>query len=187
VSDAAPTYIALLRGINVSGRNSIRMTELRALCHRLGWRDVQTYIQSGNVVFRAENATAARLEQALERAIERDWGLSVPTLVRSAAEWRDYTRENPFPAESRNEPNRVMIAVSKARPLDTAVEELRRRAASDERVARVGDALWVFYAGGAGRSKLSPAVFDRAVGSAVTARNWRTAVKLEEMSRAAME
>lgn len=183
MSATPPPSIALLRGINVSGRNSIRMADLRALCEGLGWRDVQTYIQSGNIVFRAEKVGAAALELALERAIERKWALSVPTLVRSAAQWSGYARGNPFPAESAGEPNRVMLAVSKAPPLDTAVDELQRRAANGERIARVGDVLWVYFAAGAGQSKLSPAVFDRAVGSTVTARNWRTVVKLEELSR----
>lgn len=175
-------FIALLRGINVGGRNMIPMPELRALCAGLGWGDVQTYIQSGNLLFRA-GAEAARLEADLERAIERRFGPAIPVLVRAAAEWPDYVAGNPFPEASRSEPNLVMLALSKAPPERDAVERLTERAAGGERIARVHDALWIHYASGSGRSKLSPALLDRLVGSPVTTRNWRTVLKLDELAR----
>lgn len=178
-----PTFIALLRGINVGGHNQIPMGELRSLCEGLGWADVQTYIQSGNVVFRAD-AAAPALEDALGRAIERGFGLSIPVLVRSAAEWAEYLRGNPFPDASDAEPNLVMLALSKNPPAHTAADELGRRGDRGERVALVGDALWIHFAGGAGRSKLSPAALDRLAGSPVTTRNWRTVLKLAELAGA---
>jgi uncharacterized protein (DUF1697 family) len=177
-----PTFIALLRGINVSGRNRIPMQELRSLCGSLGWTDVRTYIQSGNVIFRA-GAVASVLEDELERTIERELGLSIPVLVRAAADWPVYVQGNPFPDVSDKEPNRVMLTLSKYPPRQTAVDELRERAEDGEQIARVGDALWFYYAGGAGRSKLSPALVDRLGGSSVTARNWRTVLELEELAR----
>ena len=178
------TFIALLRGINVSGRNKIPMQELRSLCGRLGWTDVQTYIQSGNVIFHAGSAASA-LEEKLERTIQRDLGLSIPVLVRAAADWPVYVRGNPFPDVSMTEPNRVMLVLSKRPPRHTAVDELRERAEDGEQIARVGDALWFYYARGAGKSKLSPALLDRLVGSSVTARNWRTVLELDELAREA--
>lgn len=177
-----PTFIALLRGVNVGGRNKIPMQELRALCGSLGWTDVRTYIQSGNVIFRA-GAVASALEDVLEHTIQRDLGLSIPVLVRAAADWPVYVRGNPFHDFSRTEPNRVMLALSKRPPRHTAVDELRERAEDGEQIARVGDALWFYYAGGAGKSKLSPTLVDRLVGSPVTARNWRTVLKLDELAR----
>jgi Uncharacterized protein conserved in bacteria len=176
------TFIALLRGINVGGRNKIPMQGLRALCESLGWTDVQTYIQSGNVIFRA-GAVASALEHELEPTIERELGFSIPVLVRAAADWPVYVQGNPFPDVSMTEPNRVMLVLSKRPPRHTAVDELRERAEDGEQIARVGDALWFYYAGGAGKSKLSPALLDRLVGSFVTARNWRTVLKLEDLAR----
>jgi uncharacterized protein (DUF1697 family) len=174
------TFLALLRGINVSGRNIIPMNELRFLCGDLGWKDVQSYIQSGNLVFKAES-TATKLESALERAIERRFDLSIPILVRAAAAWPDYVRDNPYPDASQSEPNLVMLALSKTAPKPDAVEKLQERAVCGERIAQVGDALWLHFAGGVAKSKLSPALLDRLVGSPVTMRNWRTVLKLHEM------
>jgi uncharacterized protein (DUF1697 family) len=176
------TFLALLRGINVGGHNRVPMPELRSLCGDLGWSDVQTYIQSGNLVFRA-GARPASLEGELERAIERGFGLSISVLVRAAADWPGLVAGNPFPEASESEPNLVMLALSKAAPKPDAVDRLRERAAGGERIVRVEDALWIHYAGGSGRSKLSPAVLDRLVGSPVTTRNWRTVLKLDELAR----
>jgi uncharacterized protein (DUF1697 family) len=177
------TFIALLRGINVGGHNKIPMAELRSECADLGWDDVQSYIQSGNLVFKADT-TPANLETELEGAIERKFGLSIPVIVRSRADWLAYVKGNPFPEASQREPNLVMLILSKAPPNQDAVEDLREYALNDERIVQVGDALWIHYPGGSGRSKLSPARLDRLVGSTVTARNWRTVLKLDELVRA---
>lgn len=174
-------FIALLRGINVGGRNQIAMPELRSLCIDLGWHHVQSYIQSGNLLFTAA-ADRARLETNLECAIERQFGLSIPIIIRSAAEWPTYVRDNPYADVSESEPNRVMLALAKAPPKEGAAEQLQERVSSGERVVQVRDALWLHYGNGVARSKLSPALLDRLVGSPVTARNWRTVLKLNEIA-----
>ena len=179
-------FIALLRGINVGGHNRVPMPELRALCGDLGWEDVESYIQSGNLVFRAAGR-ATGLEGVLERAIERRFDLSVSVLVRPAADWPGYVGGNPFPRASKDEPNLVMLALSKEPPRQDAIDRLRERAADGERIEQVGDALWIHYAGGSGRSKLSPSVLDRLAGSPVTTRNWRTVLKLEELASGRQE
>lgn len=178
----AGSYIALLRGVNVGGRNMVPMAGLRELCTGLGWADVRTYVQSGNVVFRAA-AAARTLETQLERALVRQFELSVAVIVRSAADWQSYVDANPFEAESQREPNLVMLALAKRRPDADAVALLEARA-TGERIARTGDALWIHYANGAGRSKLTPGLLDRSVGSPVTTRNWRTVLKLRELAAA---
>ncbi len=175
------TFIALLRGINVTGRNKIPMRELCAVCADLGWEDVRSYIQSGNLVFQADDKPT-KLETDLERAIERRFALSIPILVRAATVWPDYVRDNPYPDASQSEPNHVMLALSKVAPKPDAAAKLQERAVRGESILQVGDALWVHYAGGVAKSKLSPALFDRLVGSPVTARNWRTVLKLQEMA-----
>jgi uncharacterized protein (DUF1697 family) len=171
--------VALLRAVNVGGRK-LPMAELRALCGALGWADIATYIQSGNVVFSAAGRPAA-IEARLEEAIKKEIGLAVPVIVRTAAEWAAYPPANPFPDEP---PNRVMLLLSKAPPADGAEAIIQARAQAGEQVRRAGDGLWFHYPDGAGTSKLTPSQIDRAIGSPGTARNFNTVIKLQEMLKA---
>ena len=175
-------YVALLRGINVGGRGKVPMAELREACAGLGWGDVATYIQSGNVVFDSAKQAKA-LEAELEALLSERFGVDTAAIVRSAGQWPAYVKDNPFPEVAEAEPNRLMLCLSKAKPKPESAEALQARAKDGERVRLVGDALWVHYPGGSGTSKLSPSLFDRLVGSPVTARNWRTVLKLQEMLR----
>ena len=174
-------HIALLRGINVGGRNAVPMAELRALAEALGWREVRSYIQSGNLVFDSEGATRA-LEAALEEGIERRFGLKVPAMVRTASAWAALLGSNPFAAEAEADPAKLMVGISKGDLRQGAAEAIEAKAAAGERVREAGGALWFHYPEGAGRSKLTPALIDKAAGWPVTARNWRTALALREMA-----
>ncbi len=174
-------HVALLRADNVGGRR-LPVAELRALCDGLGWRDVVTYIQSGNLLFTG-NGSRAALEAALEAAIAERFAMAVPTIVRSAAEWSRLAETKPFPEVPETEFNRVMLLVSKRPPAADAEQAIGAKAAAGERVQRAGDALWIHFPDGAGRSKLTPSSIDRAIGSPATARNHRTVLKLAEMLR----
>lgn len=175
------TFIALLRGINVGGHRKIEMAALRALASELGYSGVQSYIQSGNLVFTSAGPSAA-IEASLEQAIATRFGFPVEVLVRAAADWPALLRGNPFPAACAAEPNLVMMALAKRPPRPDAVPALRERATQGERIEAAGEALWFHYAGGVARSKLSPTLIDRLVGSPVTARNWRSVQKLAELA-----
>lgn len=156
------------------------MAELRESCGDLGWSGVRTYIQSGNIVFTSKSARE-QMEAELERAIEERFDLRVAVIVRTREEWAAYLNGNPFPAAAEDEPNRVMLALSKAPPKPDALAALRERAIGGERVELVGDALWIHFLNGAGRSKLSPGLLDRLVGSPVTLRNCRTLLEVNEL------
>ncbi len=111
----------------------------------------------------------------------------IPTLafriVRTGSEWSRYASENPFAEASESEPNLVMLAISKKAPAPGALERLRERAVSGERIEQRGDAIWILYGNGAAKSKLSPGLLDRIVGSPVTTRTWRTVLRLAELAR----
>lgn len=173
------TLVALLRGIG-PGTNQIAMDHLRALCVDLGWQDVRTYIQSGNVVFRSSKALAA-LEAELEVALAQRFGLRLPVIARSAVQWDAYVRHNPMAEAAAADASRVLLALSKAPPRADVVERLRAMARNGERIEQAGDAIWIHYVSGVGRSKLSPGTLDRAFGSPVTTRNWRTVMNLHSM------
>lgn len=173
-------HVALLRGVNVGGRK-LPMAGLRTLCEAIGWADVRTYIQSGNVIFSA-TGSAASLEEALEEGIRREFGLDVPVIVRSARQWSVYAgKDNPFPGAARDEPNRLLLFLSKKPPAGGAEEAIEARAKADEKVRRSGDAIWIHFPNGSGTSKLTPTLIDRFIGAPATSRNHRTVMKLQEM------
>jgi uncharacterized protein (DUF1697 family) len=174
------TFIALLRAVNV-GNRKVAMGELRDLCQDAGLADVRTYVNSGNLVFTA-TGKPERLEKRIEAALEKHCGFTVEVMVRSAAEWSSYVRANPFPDLAVKHPNLVMLVVPKQPLGSEAVAALRERAVGEERVEAVGEVVWIYFAQGAGRSKLAAAKPGRIP---ITTRNWRTVLKLEEMAKSA--
>jgi uncharacterized protein (DUF1697 family) len=169
--------IALLRGINVGGHKKVPMADLRALCPALGFCDAQTYIQSGNLVFTAGGASKAA--EKLEQAIAKRFGFPVDVIVRTAAQWATYAARPPFPAACNEEPNRVLLVLSKAPPKAGALTELSERATAGEKIASAEDAIWIYYPGDLAKSKVTPGLIDRAIGSPVTTRNWKTVCALQ--------
>lgn len=176
------TFIALLRGINVSGHKKIPMAQLRELCGGCGYLDGQSYIQSGNLIFKSADPSPAAIELALEKAIAAQFGFTVDVLVREAQKWPALLSGNPFPQAAAAEPNLVMMGLAKRPPHPGAVAALRERAKHGERIESAGEAIWFHYAKGVAGSKLSPALIDRLVGSPVTARNIRTVQKIAELA-----
>jgi uncharacterized protein (DUF1697 family) len=174
--------VALLRAVNVGGRK-LPMVELREVCAALGWQDVATYIQSGNVVFAVE-AKPETIEVQLEEAIVGRFGLDVPVVVRTAGEWAKLAAGNPFAKAARDEPNRLQLLVSKRPPNADAADKLIERAQNGESVKAADGALWFHFPEGAGTSKLTPTLIDKACGSPSTGRNYRTVLKLKEMLEA---
>lgn len=177
-------HVALLRGVNVGGNKKVPMATLRELAAALGWRDAQTYVQSGNLVFRARGPSAA-LGAKLERAIATRLGFEVPVIVRGAAEWLEYAKGGAFIEAEVERPKLLHLAFSKSKPPRSVVAALQPYCTAGEIVALRRDALWIDYSNGVARSKLTPAVLDRAVGATVTARNWNTVQALAEMLRGA--
>mgnify|MGYP001559006126 CR=1 FL=1 len=166
------TFIALLRAVNVGGRK-VPMADLRALATKLGLKDVQSYIQSGNLVFTA-GGSAAPLAAKLETALAAKFGFDVPVIVRTAEQWKAYL-DNPFPTSP---PNLLYLGLSKQPPAPDAATTILQRAKGGEQAKLVGDALWIAYPSGLGQSKITPAHIDKAVGSPTTARNVNTVRQL---------
>ena len=118
-------YIALLRGINVGGHNKIPMADLRKLCAKLGFSDVQTYIQSGNVIFTAHK-NACAVEALLESTILKHFSLAISVIVRNASIWPDYVAGNPSPEIANDSPGLLIRCLSKLSPKLDAVAALRQ-------------------------------------------------------------
>jgi uncharacterized protein (DUF1697 family) len=174
-------WIALLRGINVGGHRKVPMADLRELCSGLGWGNIRSYIQSGNLLFTGKNEPVL-LGQTLQEAIKVHFGFEVPVILRTADQWDALCESNPFPEESEKEPNLIAACFSHNGFPKSAVAEIEARGAQSERAQVVADTLWIHYPGGQGRSKITPVVLDRLAGSPVTARNWRTLMKIRDMA-----
>jgi uncharacterized protein (DUF1697 family) len=167
--------VALLSGINVGGNRKVPMADLRALAEGAGYSDAATYIQSGNLVLSAPGAaTTADVEAKLEAALQARFGFHVDTMVRSVVDLRAWAKASPFAAEAFADPSRVLLALTKAPPAPGAAEALVARGTLGEQVKAFDAGLWAYFPGGVGASKLTPAALDRAAGSKVTMRNWRT-------------
>jgi uncharacterized protein (DUF1697 family) len=185
------SHLALLRGINVGGRNKVPMAELRDVVASLGHDQVKTYIQSGNVLFSTAEKDTAKLAAALEKAITAAFGLSVSVVVLSRAELARILDRNPYP----DEPNPKLVHVvflNAPLPADMLkrIEAAQQTAAgkgSRDTLTATDAALYVSTPDGFGRSELAVALF-RIVGTpgktgvAATARNLATCAKLLSMS-----
>jgi uncharacterized protein (DUF1697 family) len=176
-----PTFVALLRGINVGSARKVPMAALRELCLERGFVRPETYIQSGNLIVDAET-DANGLQILLEQAVKKQFGFSVDVVVRTANAWEKYLFANPFANEADISPKRLHLYLSRDRLFSGAVKILEQRAQGGERIRAAGSALWIDYgAGGVARSKLAPTLIDKACGSPTTGRNWNTVLKLQAM------
>jgi len=177
-----PVIVSMLRGVNLAGHNKIKMDVLRALCESLGLQDAKTYVQSGNVVFRAKERPTAALARRMEDAIERKAGFRPAVVLRIAADLRAVIAGNPFAAREGIEPGKLLVTFLAAEPSPQAREEARAIKADPEELHVGGRELYIYFPNGVGRSKLSLAKVERALKVAGTARNWNTVTKLLEMA-----
>jgi uncharacterized protein (DUF1697 family) len=174
------THVALLRAINVGGRNALPMKDLAALCEAAGCRDVVTYIQSGNVAFGATAALAKKLPEALRAAIQTRAKIDVPVVVRDAAALAAVARENPFLAAGAD-PGELHVGFLADAPTKERVAALDpARSPPDEFVVR-GREVYFRFPKGVGRSKLTVTYFDSKLATTITLRNWRTVGALIEL------
>jgi uncharacterized protein (DUF1697 family) len=172
-----PAYVALLRAVNVGGR-TVPMASVRSVGEGAGYSNVRTFLQSGNLLFEAPAQRTAGVERRLEAETRSGIGVSTDYIVRTAAEWRAAIDENPFPNEARDAPAFLHVVFLKGPAADGADARLREaiRGREDARVR--GRAAYVVYPDGAGRSKLTLRVIERAVGQRGTARNWNTVSRI---------
>lgn len=177
---AVTTLIALLRGINIGGNHKLPMKELSALLTEMGLRDVQTYIQSGNVVFRSNVKDNAALAAKISAAIEAQHGFAPQVLLLDADELRKTITTNPFP-EAEATPASLSLLFLAEIPSIPNLKALEALRISSERFKLVGKVFYLHAPDGFGRSKLA-ANAERLLGVPATGRNWNTVCKLAEMA-----
>jgi uncharacterized protein (DUF1697 family) len=179
----AGAHVALLRGINVGGKRSLPMKRLAEAFVAVGCSDVRTYIQSGNVVFRAAPALAAKLPSVLPKAIAKMAGFDVPVVLRSAEELRAAVKKNPFLRAGTDAAECHLMFLADL-PESARVKKLDATRSPPDELAVIGRDVYLRLPNGVARSKLTNAYFDGVLATVSTLRNWRTVLTLLEMAEA---
>lgn len=178
-----PTFVSMIRGINVGGARPVRMASLRGIYEGLGFEGVETYLQSGNVVFRAAKAGASRHAAAIERAILESCGFEVPVAVRTPEAMSAAVAANPFLGR-RSIDAQFLHAVFLIGAAGTpSLTGAKLPLGPGEDAALAGDIVYVYCPNGYGTTKINNGFFERILSVRATTRNWRTVVALERMAR----
>jgi uncharacterized protein (DUF1697 family) len=173
--------IALLRGINVGGKNKLPMKDLIRIFEKAGASDVQTYIQSGNVIYSAPSTGGDEFARQVADGIAKRFGFNVPVVLRSTRELKSVIKRQPF--DTKNEaPKNLHVAFLESRPTAAAIRTLDPDRSPPDEFVVSGKEIFVRYPNGGARSKLTSQYFDSRLKTVSTARNWNTVLKLLELA-----
>lgn len=173
------TYIALLRGINVGGHKKTPMAELRSLLEKKGFKDVKTYIQSGNVIFKSSMEDTSEIEDLIKKSILDYFEFEVPILVRTNVEIQSILDDCPF---TEDEKIKSYFSLLKSIPNQHLIEEVQHIKYPNEKFEITPNCIYFYSSTGYGKAKYSNNFFEKKLKVSMTARNYRTMMKLLEMS-----
>ena len=176
-------YIALLRGVNVGGKNKLPMKSLAALCEAHGCSAVQTYIQSGNIVFKAAAKSAAAFPRALKEEIKKNFGFETTIILRTVDEVRTVTESNPYLTPG-VDTKFLHVTFLAEPPSLTDVVRLYPICEKDEACTLRGKEIFMYLPYGMGRSKMAAYAFDKVLQTIGSTRNWQTITKLLALAEA---
>ena len=178
------TYISILRGINVSGKNLIKIDALKQMYEGLGFQSVKTYIQSGNVVFKSEDSPIEELEQKIFEAISKRFILKVPVLVLEASEFKNILDRNPFLPLLKDDISKLHITFLWAHPEKHLVLGIENGTYLPDKYFILGCCIYLFCPNGYGRTKLSNNFFENKLKVKATTRNLKTLMQLVALADA---
>lgn len=172
------TYIALLRGINVGGHKKLKMADLKLLFETLGFEDVVTYIQSGNVVFSSKDSKD--FSEIISREIEVRFGWEVPVLVKTADSIAEILNDCPFEEAKKAEAYFMLFA---SKPETKLMEDVNKISYPNEEFVLSPECVYIYFENGYGNAKLNNNFFEKKLKVAATTRNYRTLAKLIELAK----
>lgn len=176
------TYIAILRGINVGAQKKVLMAELKEVLKKLKLKDVATYIQSGNIVFKSdEKLSNEEFASKIEKVIHKHFKFEVPVLVRNATELKKLIAANPFPKNKKIDLAKVHVTFLSAVPAKPLLEEIKKISFPPDEFSINGKEVYLHTPGGYGETKLSNTFFEKKLKVTATTRNWKTVNTLMEM------
>lgn len=177
-------FVALLRGINVGKHRRVAMADVRAALAEAGYADVTTHLQSGNVVLDTRERRPDAVERSIEKALRRGLDLEIDVVVRSASALAKVAAANPF-LDRGADPATLHVAFLKSKPAAAGARALREADFGRDEFVLRGAELYLRYPEGLGRSKMTPAFFERTLRTPATVRNWNVVNKLVELAAAA--
>lgn len=177
------TYIALLRGINVSGHKKIKMADLKLSLEELSFSNVVTYIQSGNIVFKSDKKSISNLENKIHDKILNDFGFEVPVLVKTPKELTYALNNNPFEKDTSKDDKLFYVVFLKEKPISENIAKLKTYNYSPEEYILDNKIIYYYAANGAGNAKMNNNFFENKLKVQATSRNWRTTHKLVELAQ----
>ena len=173
--------ISMLRGVNL-GHRRVKMEALRALYKSLKLRNAQTYVQSGNVIFKTQEKDLVRLAKRIEGGIEKKFGFQSDVVVRTVAELRDVVARNPFAKRRGIEPGKLLVTFLASDPGEEAREKVRGIKAEPDELRMDGREAYIYFPNGMGRPTLSWATIPKILKVSGTGRNWNSVTKMLEMA-----
>jgi uncharacterized protein (DUF1697 family) len=178
------TFISILRGINVSGQKKILMADLKELFEGLHFKNVTTYIQSGNVVFKSDaKISDIQLAEKIEKAISAKYNFEVPVIIRTKEELEKIISQNPFAKEKNIDLKKLHITFLSTTPAKEKAEQIKEVNFSPDQFIIKGKEIYLHIPNSYGETKLSNKFFENKLKVSATTRNWNTVNKLFEMAQ----
>jgi uncharacterized protein (DUF1697 family) len=177
-----PVVISLLRGVNLGGHNKIKMEALRGLYESLGMQNVQTHVQSGNVVFKTKERDLVRLSRLIEDAIEKKFGFRTDVVFRTSVEVRDVIARNPFAQRRNIDPSRLLVTFLATDPGTEARERVSKLDTQPDELYVDGREVYTYFVGSMARPQISWMAIAKMLKTPGTGRNWNTVRKLLEIA-----
>ena len=176
-------YVSILRGINVSGLKKIKMADLKRLYEQLGFENVLTYIQSGNVIFESPSGNKATIKNNIETAIKEAYNFDVPVKIKTGLEIQNIIKTCPFKdLDIEKDGTKVLVTFLYSNPPSTVVINIKKYVVTPEVLIVKGTEVYLYCPNGYGKSKLSNTYIEKKLGVVATTRNWKTVLKLDTLS-----
>jgi len=176
------TYISILRGINVSGQKRIKMDALKKLYGKLKFENIQTYVQSGNVIFSAKETHPKELEKMISSKIERAFGFEVPVIVLHAKTLATIIKDNPLAKDDLNETKFLHVTFLADIPAEFNKESIIEKKGPGEEIAFTPNAIYLYCPNGYGKTKLNNNFLEKKLKVRASTRNWKTTNKLLKLA-----
>jgi uncharacterized protein (DUF1697 family) len=178
------TYISFLRGINMTGNNSIKMADLTVLYKDLGFNNISTYIQSGNVIFSCDdNFLISDVTLKIEKAISEKFNFNIQVLIRTINEIEELISLNPFLSEENFSPSKMAIILLSKKPSDIQIQKVTNIDYPPDKFKIINNEIFIYCPNGFGKSKLYTNFFEKKMSVTGTARNWKTMTTLLDLAK----